>query len=400
MFTRHATLMSQLHRLVPSAIAQSDAELLDRYVRQHDEAAFAMQVPAEAARLAGEWLGGAGTAKAKSWLALLLVVLGLTALGAGALTQLLPGEAPPEPKGAGDVGEPQSPAGKKTVPSEVALEAFDKLSPAERWKRVAKTTNAAKEYEGVVRGDLVKTLVARGSLESARPGNVICTVATPKGTTTVIKWLVAEGTKVKQGDLVIQLDDAGLVAQLKNQKAALDTARSELARAQDELEMVGLDIEANNLSCEIDFRTAELVLKKYQGDNVDEAAILKLQVDRAKVNIARAKVLARSRSALAQTVVDAKKTFVEAERTRVGEIEQQIQACRMVAPQDGMVVYFVPEQAKIGNSPMVIGQGEPVREGQKLIQVVDLTQMLVNVRVPEAFVSGLRDEDPKDKNGP
>src|SRR5258708_24327559 len=40
MLARHARLIHHLHRLVPSATAQTDAELLDRYARLHDEAAF------------------------------------------------------------------------------------------------------------------------------------------------------------------------------------------------------------------------------------------------------------------------------------------------------------------------------------------------------------------------
>ncbi len=146
------------------------------------------------------------------------------------------------------------------------------------------------------------------------------------------------GAQVKKGELVIQLDDSALVEQLKTQKAALDAARAELTKAGDDFDLVA--------------------------------------------------------------PVDMRKILVDAEQTRVLEIEQQIQSCRMVAPQDGMVMYVYPERAVNDSGSMVVAQGQPVREGQKLIQVVDLTQMLVNVRVPEAFVSGLRDEDPKDKNGP
>ena len=44
MLTRHARLMHHLHRLVPAAATQTDAELLDLYVRLRDEAAFAALV--------------------------------------------------------------------------------------------------------------------------------------------------------------------------------------------------------------------------------------------------------------------------------------------------------------------------------------------------------------------
>ena len=53
-----------------------------------------------------------------------------------------------------------------------------------------------------------------------------------------------------------------------------------------------------------------------------------------------------------------------------------------------MVVYYVPEQARFGGGSQqsIVAQGEPVREGQKLMQIPDLKHMLVNTKVHEALV--------------
>lgn len=66
----------------------------------------------------------------------------------------------------------------------------------------------------------------------------------------------------------------------------------------------------------------------------------------------------------------------------------EIAKCKIYAPQDGMVVYFVPEQARMGGGSQqsIVAQGEPVREGQKLMQIPDLKHMLVNTKVHEAMV--------------
>ena len=47
-----------------------------------------------------------------------------------------------------------------------------------------------------------------------------------------------------------------------------------------------------------------------------------------------------------------------------------------------------------GSQQSIVAQGEPVREGQKMIQIPDLSRMLVTVRVPEAFVAHLHKPDP------
>ncbi len=62
----------------------------------------------------------------------------------------------------------------------------------------------------------------------------------------------------------------------------------------------------------------------------------------------------------------------------------------------------MPEQVRGGGGSQqsVVAQGEPVREGQKMIQIPDLTKMLVSVKVPEAFVAHLKNPDPKNPSAP
>src|SRR5262249_18585488 len=71
------------------------------------------------------------------------------------------------------------------------------------------------------------------------------------------------------------------------------------------------------------------------------------------------------------------------------DIEAEIKKCRIYAPQDGMVVYCLPEQVRRGGGApqSIIAQGGPVREGQKLMQIPDLRHMMVDVSIPEALVS-------------
>ena len=90
----------------------------------------------------------------------------------------------------------------------------------------------------------------------------------------------------------------------------------------------------------------------------------------------------------------AKKAVYDQELDRLREEEKYEKYYRMVAPQSGMVVYFIPEQARFGGGAQqgTVAQGEPVREGQKLIRIPNLGKMLVNARVHEAMVSKVRGE--------
>src|SRR5205823_10586797 len=90
----------------------------------------------------------------------------------------------------------------------------------------------------------------------------------------------------------------------------------------------------------------------------------------------------------------AKRSVYYQQLGKLGDIEQEIRKCTIYAPQGGLVVYYVPEQARwgTGQQQSIVAQGESVREGQKLMRIPDLSRMLVNTRVHEALVSRIKGE--------
>src|SRR5215470_9675866 len=84
----------------------------------------------------------------------------------------------------------------------------------------------------VKRERLELTIVERGALESAKNSDIYCRVkARTQGSTiaTQIKSLIDDGSEVKgprpdnpNGDLLVELDDSGLLEQLKTQKITVD----------------------------------------------------------------------------------------------------------------------------------------------------------------------------------
>src|SRR5438445_7698786 len=79
-------------------------------------------------------------------------------------------------------------------------------------------------------GRLELTIVERGALESANNHDIVCRVkARSQGSqvSTTIKSVIDDGTQVKQGDLLVELDDSGLIEQYKTEKIAMDKAEAD-----------------------------------------------------------------------------------------------------------------------------------------------------------------------------
>jgi RND family efflux transporter MFP subunit len=293
----------------------------------------------------------------------------------------------------------------------------------------------------VKRGKLTVTINERGNIEASRSADVYCQV---EGQTTII-MIVPEGTRVKQGEIVCELDSAALKDQLTNQEIAARAADSAYRRARVNREVAEVAVtEYVEGVYTQNFQAArgEIVLA--------EAAIKKAEERVARLRDARARMkntlAGRERSAtptdiaaevdlddrladaeesllrtkvaleLAQTRLNvlqkftrdktvnelkseverrrseelAKQATWDLEKSKEAKLRRQIANCVIKAPNDGIVVYANdPNRFGVRNAPQ-IEEGATVRERQKIISIPDLTSFVVNTKVREAVVDKLQ----------
>jgi HlyD family secretion protein len=148
--------------------------------------------------------------------------------------------------------------------------------------------------------------------------------------------------------------------------------------------------------------SSEIALKKVQGE-LDiyrqfsvEQKVTELwgKIKECERALDRTKTQAKSKDVTAIADRDSKKAVFLQEETKRLDVEEEIRRCIVYSPQDGMVVYTVPDANRFGSTAQqgIVAQGEPVREGQKLMRIPNLNRMLVNTRVHEAMVSRLKGE--------
>jgi HlyD family secretion protein len=129
--------------------------------------------------------------------------------------------------------------------------------------------------------------------------------------------------------------------------------------------------------------TAQRTVKDYSGKVQEAWRALDRTLSEATAKEASAEALRKtSRSVYIQ------------EEEKLKDIEEQLTECKIHAPQDGMVVYYVPESSRWSQSERgLIQQGATVQEGQKMMRIPDLDRMQVATRVHEAMVSRIRGDD-------
>ena len=338
------------------------------------------------------------------WLkaASVLVVLGATTSGVGLLAQKGTHVAPPPP------GEALRAAYVKEVPTRT-----------------------------VKPGKLTVTVVEKGSLEASRSADAYSLI---EGQTTIIS-ILPEGTPVKKGQTVCELDSAALKDQLINQKITVQSAEANYENAKIAREVA--EIAVVEYSDGI-FKSQMTILK--DAVTVAQSAIQKAEARLERTRLARKRVqdlmaakgaasapadivagldiedrlesaeltllrerMTRDQANTKQELLEkitlprtmgqlnndvevkrsaelAKKATWELEISKAKKLERQIAACDIKAPSDGILVY-ANDPYRLPGRPPQIEEGATVRERQKIFSVPDLSRaMQVNTKVSESQI--------------
>ena len=242
--------------------------------------------------------------------------------------------------------------------------------------RPAKSVTTGELITDVVRrGAFDHIVLEQGEIESSKNIELECEVESRGGGGTAILWVIDEGARVKAGDKLVELDSSQLEQDLKTQRIVLLGAEANVTNAaallkqaeisrQEYLEGTFKTEEKAILSelavAEQELRKAQLALASTQR-LVAKGLVKSLQMEADQFAVAntknqleaaqgRLKVLQEltkqkflvqydSDIESARAVLEANKSTLSEEQDKYAEMEDQIKACVIYAPSDGVVVF-------------------------------------------------------------
>ncbi|MDR3196240.1 MAG: efflux RND transporter periplasmic adaptor subunit [Planctomycetaceae bacterium] len=286
------------------------------------------------------------------------------------------------------------------------------------WKRLQVSVKIdPPQLVSVQKKTFIHEILERGSVDSASNVEIRCQVESAGGLTIIS--VVPEGTVVKKGDLLVELDSSTLRENVTKQRIAVLASKSKLAQSEADLKTAELTlqeylkgkfeeekktIENEIFAAEEAVRTQEdnlafykrLLERGYVTDSKVAADIIELDKainakDIAKLKLevlntyTKEKNVVQYNAAIAsnQAKVESDKQSLQLDEERLEHLENQLKFCRIVAPQDGQVVYYMP---RWGGDEDLIKEGKKVFERQILLRLPDPTQMQVKGLVNEANI--------------
>jgi HlyD family secretion protein len=277
----------------------------------------------------------------------------------------------------------------------------------------------------VTRRDFRLDITERGEIKSGDVTEVRSLVKSNNTTGTAILRIVPEGTEVKAGDFLVELDSSALKEQFTTQKINYNTAKALMIEAKNLNETAVISkkeylegtyvqerqvIESEVFVAEENLNRAKeyyeyskkLAAKGYVNElqlEADRFAVEKsekeLAAARTKLKVldefTKAKMVKQLESDIATTKAkwESEQNSFELEESKLADLKDQIEKCTITAPGDGTVV-FAHERDRGGNESVIIQEGTIVRERQVIINIPDPTSMEVDLTINESLIQFLK----------
>ncbi|HXZ81017.1 MAG TPA: efflux RND transporter periplasmic adaptor subunit [Terriglobales bacterium] len=224
----------------------------------------------------------------------------------------------------------------------------------------------------VEKGDLAKSVVATGKVEP-----IIKVEIKSKASGIVKKLYVDTGDKVKEGQILAELDKAEIEAQVRSQRANLEAAEASLRSTEADYERAKVDAEGPDIPmlqrayARAQKMAREGVVSEANLDDAQKAyelAVNKRDVARAQMGVLKAKI---SQAA-------AQEQSAKAELKR---LEEQYSYTTIVAPLDGVVLSRDVEVGDAVSSILVMGSAATL-----MMTLGDISEVYVKGKVDESDI--------------
>jgi RND family efflux transporter MFP subunit len=277
----------------------------------------------------------------------------------------------------------------------------------------------------VVREDFKLEVTERGEVESAGVTEVVSEVKTKNTPGVSIINIVPEGTEVKKGDFLVELDASAFTAERTAQQILVNTAQALAVQSQNVYETAliarqeyldgtyvqerqtnesAVFVAEENLNRAKEYYefSKKLAAKGYVNQlqlEADKFAVDKTlkELDAAKTKLkvldeyTKAKMLKQLDSdiVIAKAKWDSDKKSLNLEIEKLADIDLQISRCTITAPKEGTVIY-AHDRENWGGEEFVVKEGAVIRERQAITRLPDPGSMRAELNVNESLIQHIR----------
>lgn len=236
-------------------------------------------------------------------------------------------------------------------------------------------------------------------------------IVSPQITGRIVKLNVDEGSEVKRGELLAELDRAALEAQVAAQDATIHGLQAQVKQVQESLGMTDSQTAAALQAAHANVTAAQAQLAQAQATNwLNETNLKRTQtlfdsgvisaqerdtalatVQASQANVKSVSDQVKSQQA-ALAAAEANRKQVDVLRSQIASTQAQLKQATAMKQQDETQLGYTEIYAPIDGivSVRVAKQGEVVQQGNPIVVVVDMDHLWVRADVPETYIDSVQ----------
>lgn len=237
----------------------------------------------------------------------------------------------------------------------------------------------------VERGPFVVEITTRGELAAVESRSV----SRPRGASgqTAIVRLAPEGEVVAEGDFLVQFDTSEAERQVAQKEAALENARAKLSATRAQAASRMAEIESQLRLQEYTFEQARIRTEQMRYEAESRRREQELELRKAELSLAEARERIESQQTVDAANLRTAEIEVEQARTDVERAREVLEQQTIEAPIGGLVVY---QRIWKSGGRAKVAVGDTPWPGQEILEIPDLSEMMVRTKVDEVDVNRVR----------
>ncbi len=230
--------------------------------------------------------------------------------------------------------------------------------------------------------EFVEYAELRGSVQALR--SITISAPASAGDLQIVN-ILASGTKVKKGDVIVEFDATTLKQTLAQNQSALKSAGAEIQQAKVAASLKEEQDKTDIMKANFDVESARMETQKQEILSAIEGQKAKLALNDAEQKLIEVQSKLKSDRASSSSSLAGKQKKREAALFQVHRDEMQLAALTLRAPNDGIIIIENNEQASGPMQPPTpYKAGDHTYPGAALAQLPDTSALRISARVEEA----------------
>ncbi|MFO7890721.1 MAG: efflux RND transporter periplasmic adaptor subunit [bacterium] len=241
-------------------------------------------------------------------------------------------------------------------------------------------------YTEVQRDDFVVDLLVKGEINALNSTNISVPRMRRRFSLQIVD-MVEEGTVVKKGDFLLQLDNSDATQKVDEAEDQLESAIAQLESKKATIRSNMAQLKSQLQNQRYSYEQAELNLKMMQYEAESRRQEAKLNMKKALVTLEQAKKKIESQKVIDNAELKSAQLDVRQARVELTEAKNNLEKLKIISPTDGMVVYL---ETWTGSAMRKVQIGDTPFPGMPVMSIPDLSTMKADVTVNERDINKIK----------